>query len=56
MRAAHIARSAPLACPVTAPERPDAQDWGARDPTAGELASNFSEKVLGNWDTEHLIR
>ncbi|KAG7669710.1 hypothetical protein Ndes2437B_g05895 [Nannochloris sp. 'desiccata'] len=32
------------------------EDFGARDPTAGELASNFSEKVLGNYDTEHIIR
>ena len=31
-------------------------DFGARDPTAGEIASNFSEKVLGNWDTAHIIR
>ncbi|GFH27634.1 uncharacterized protein HaLaN_25991, partial [Haematococcus lacustris] len=30
-------------------------DFGARDPTAGELASNFSEKVLGNYDTAHII-
>lgn len=32
------------------------QDFGARDPTPGELASNFSDKVLGNFDTEHIIR
>jgi hypothetical protein len=31
-------------------------EWGARDPTAGELESNFSEKTLGNWDTSHIIR
>ena len=31
-----------------------ADSVGARDATAGELASNFSDKVLGNWDTEHL--
>ena len=31
-------------------------EWGARDPTAGEIGSNFSEKVLGNWDTAHIIR
>ncbi|KAJ9523719.1 hypothetical protein QJQ45_020141 [Haematococcus lacustris] len=31
-------------------------DFGARDPTAGELASNFSEKVLGNYDTAHIIK
>jgi hypothetical protein len=32
------------------------QDFGARDPTAGELGSNFGEKVLGNWNTEHIIK
>ena len=32
------------------------QDFGARDPTPGELASNFTDKVLGNWDTAHIIR
>ena len=31
-------------------------DFGARDATAGELASNFSDKVLGNFDTEHIIK
>jgi len=31
------------------------ENFGARDPTAGELASNFSDKVLGNYDTEHII-
>lgn len=31
-------------------------DWGARDATPGEIGSNFSEKVLGNWDTAHIIR
>ncbi|GMH41706.1 hypothetical protein BSKO_09616 [Bryopsis sp. KO-2023] len=30
-------------------------DMGARDPFAAELESNFGDKVLGNWDTEHLI-
>jgi len=33
-----------------------AQDFGARDPTAGELGSNFGEKVLGNYNTEHIIK
>ncbi len=33
-----------------------AQDFGARDPTAGEIASNFTDKVLGNADTSHIIR
>ena len=33
-----------------------AQDFGARDPTAGEIGSNFTEKVLGNADTSHIIR
>eukprot|EP00798_Chlamydomonas_sp_ICE-L_P016974 gene16974-23245_t len=32
------------------------EDMGARDATAGELESNFSDKVIGNWDTEHLIK
>lgn len=32
------------------------EDFGARDPTAGEIESNFTEKVLGNWDTEHIIK
>lgn len=35
---------------------PVLQNFGARDPTAGELASNFSDKVLGNFDTEHIIK
>lgn len=30
-------------------------DFGARDPTAGELGSNFGEKTLGNASTEHQI-
>lgn len=32
------------------------QDFGARDPTAAELESNFSDKVLGNWNTDHIIK
>jgi 4a-hydroxytetrahydrobiopterin dehydratase len=32
------------------------QGFGARDPFAEEVASNFGEKVLGNYDTEHIIR
>jgi 4a-hydroxytetrahydrobiopterin dehydratase len=32
------------------------QDFGARDPTAGEIGSNFGENVLGNYDTEHIIK
>lgn len=32
------------------------QDFGARDPTAGELGSNFSEKTLGNYDTDHIVK
>ena len=37
---------------------PDAplQNFGARDPTAGETESNFTDKVLGNADTSHIIR
>ena len=31
-------------------------NFGARDPTPGELASNFSDKVLGNYDTAHIIK
>jgi 4a-hydroxytetrahydrobiopterin dehydratase len=32
------------------------QDFGARDPTPGEIESNFTDKVQGNWDTEHMIK
>ncbi|GAX81768.1 hypothetical protein CEUSTIGMA_g9196.t1 [Chlamydomonas eustigma] len=32
------------------------EDFGARDPTAGEIASNFSDNVLGNYDTAHVIK
>ncbi|MEW5302730.1 MAG: hypothetical protein WDW36_005483 [Sanguina aurantia] len=32
------------------------QDFGARDPTAGEIGSNFSEKTLGNYDTNHIVK
>lgn len=32
------------------------QNFGARDPTAGEIESNFTSKVLGNADTSHIIR
>jgi hypothetical protein len=32
------------------------QDFGARDATAGELASNFGENTLGNWDTSHIVK
>lgn len=31
------------------------EDFGARDPYAAELESNFTDKVLGNADTEHRI-
>eukprot|EP00884_Botryococcus_braunii_P000804 jgi/Botrbrau1/10724/Bobra.357_1s0025.1 len=34
----------------------DLGDLGARDPTPAEVASNFGEKVIGNWDTSHIIR
>lgn len=30
------------------------QNFGARDATPGEKESNFSEKTLGNYDTDHL--
>ncbi|GAQ77875.1 pterin-4-alpha-carbinolamine dehydratase [Klebsormidium nitens] len=32
------------------------EDFGARDPFAGEIASDFGNKVLGNADTEHKIK
>jgi 4a-hydroxytetrahydrobiopterin dehydratase len=32
------------------------QDFGARDPTPGEIGSNFGEKIVMNWDTEHIIK
>ena len=32
------------------------QDFGARDPFAGEVESNFTDRVLGNADTSHIIR
>jgi 4a-hydroxytetrahydrobiopterin dehydratase len=30
------------------------ENFGARDPFAGEIESNFGEKVLGNWDVRRL--
>ncbi|PNW88881.1 hypothetical protein CHLRE_01g049000v5 [Chlamydomonas reinhardtii] len=32
------------------------ENFGARDPFAGEIETNFGEKVLGNYNTEHLIK
>jgi 4a-hydroxytetrahydrobiopterin dehydratase len=32
------------------------ENFGARDPYAGEIESNFGEKVLGNYNTEHIIK
>jgi hypothetical protein len=32
------------------------QDFGARDPTIGEIESDFANKTLWNWDTSHLTR
>ncbi|EFJ50527.1 hypothetical protein VOLCADRAFT_109679 [Volvox carteri f. nagariensis] len=32
------------------------ENFGARDPFAGELATNFGENVLGNYNTEHIIK
>lgn len=32
------------------------EDFGARDPYAAEIESNFGEKVLGNWNTDHIIK
>ena len=31
------------------------QEFGARDPTAGEVGSGFGKKPLGNADTSHII-
>jgi hypothetical protein len=33
---------------------PGVQDFGARDATPGEKESNFSEKALYHYDTDHL--
>jgi 4a-hydroxytetrahydrobiopterin dehydratase len=32
------------------------EDFGARDPYAAEIESNFGEKVLGNYNTDHIIK
>lgn len=32
------------------------EDFGARDPTRGEIETNFSDKVWFNWNTEHIIK
>ena len=32
------------------------QGFGARDPYPEELASDFGNKTLGNYDTEHIVR
>jgi hypothetical protein len=32
------------------------QDFGARDPFPAELESNFGDKVLGNYNTDHIIK
>lgn len=40
-----------------APQSPEVEKMmGARDPTAGELGSNFATKVQGHADTEHVIK
>jgi hypothetical protein len=31
-------------------------DFGARDPTAGELGSNFGAIAIGQADTDHMLR
>lgn len=31
-------------------------DFGARNPRPAELESNFADKTLGDWDTEHKIK
>jgi hypothetical protein len=38
------------------PPLPPKQDFGARDPYAAEIESNFGEKVLGNYNTDHIIK
>ncbi|KAF8062020.1 DJ1B [Scenedesmus sp. PABB004] len=68
-QAAAPARGAAPACPArprravrarsTAPGFEKAmfgEDFGARDPTPGEIGSNFGEKIVMNWDTEHIIK
>jgi len=47
--------SPPLNHPHT-PTRRNPQDFGARDPFAAEIESNFGEKVLGNYNTDHIIK
>jgi len=32
------------------------ENLGARDPTKGEIETNFSDKVWFNWDTEHIVK
>lgn len=54
-RARSMSSKAALTPPSIHPP-PQSQNFGARDPTAGEIASNFGDKVLGNWDTEHIIK
>ena len=31
-------------------------DIGARDPTAGEIGSNFGTSTLGHADTDHIVK
>jgi hypothetical protein len=35
---------------------PVLQNFGARDARPDEIESNFGEKVVGNWNTEHIIK
>lgn len=59
LQAAAAARGSALVCRGVDPKYERSlvgENFGARDATAGELASNFSEKVLGNFDTEHMIK
>lgn len=48
--------SHPLTLSPSSKNKKKQGDFGAREATAGELESNFSDKVLGNWDTAHIIR
>jgi 4a-hydroxytetrahydrobiopterin dehydratase len=35
---------------------PRTQNFGARDPFAAEIESNFGDKVLGHYNTDHIIK
>ena len=48
--------SCPAGCVPPPCPPPCKQDFGARDATAGEMGSNFAEKTLGNYNTDHVIK